>query len=500
MRGYDAGMTSRPALLAILLAAAGLMLGGCRDRQVRIEISAAGEQTGRVFLTNQTDRSSTEAIAQLYGSEGKRDDTLGLRFSGTFSEGALPSEIGNRGAISRIDSALGSTRAYYEQFADPRPEWSAMRDRVESGILWMKLFGRFVEVRKLPDADARRNFRTWWEGEMIPLAADAYLMYSGMQAVVQAQRIGVMPRRAEDFGARTDDESFQLTVFQPLVILLAERGYLTPTEFAAAQVLGIDGNFSSRERAWATDQVFIPAITRVLVRFDPTRKATKLADFAPLGLEFLLWLKISREYRDIALDSPALAPEVKESIRAGKWEFELPPPFGFRVMEKPKVTSAEVSLDTGARPFLTNGVWDPDAKRVRFKGAFFEGKYRYTPYNPPYYALWSLASQRQESCFGGVILEGEPLAAYCAWEAALDDALRKRWFDGLDALAARQDARPCFETVVELAREHPIPLPLARWLAERVGEALPPGLEPEAKPVGESETNAAADASSAAAG
>jgi hypothetical protein len=322
-----------------------------------------------------------------------------------------------------------------------------------------------------------------------------------MQAVAQAQRIGAMPRRAEDFGARTPDESFQITVFEPIAVLFAERGWLSPAEFAAIQTIGLDGNFSAKERAWASEKIFTPAVARIIVRFDPSRKDMKLKDFAPLGLEFLLWLKISREYRDIVLDSPAIKPMVKDAIRQGKWEFELPPPFGFRVLERPKVTDAEVVLDTGAKPFLTNGVWNEKSKRVEFKGGFYEGKYRYTTYNAPYYAVWSLPSQRQESCFGKVILENESLAEYCAWEAALDDALRARWTKGLDALAATKDAEPCFAMMVELAKDHPVVLPLAKWLADRAGKPLPPEWKPaEAKGGAPAETNAAATKSAAAAG
>ena len=482
----------RVAVLVAIPAAGVAGLAGCQDRKVKVEISAAGDATGRTFVTNQTDKASLEKASALYGSGGERDEELGRRFSGIFSEGALPSEIGNRGAIGRLDSALGSARAYYEQFADRRDEWGAMRDRVEGGVLWMQLFGRFIERRKLKDDAARVEFARWWNGEMIPLVTDAYLMYSGMQAVVQAQRIGAMPRRPEDFGSRTPDEGFRLSVFEPLAVLLAERGWLDANEFTAAQMIGLNGNFSRREREWASEKVFMPAITRIISRFDPSRKDMKLRDFVPMGIEFVLWLKISREYRDIVLESPAISPTVKEAIRAGKWDFELPPPFGFRVMERPKVTDAEVVLDTGAKPFFTNGVWNESTRRVEFKGGFYEGKYRYIPYNPPYYALWALPSQRQESCFGAVVLEGESLAEYCAWEAALDEPLRARWMQALDALAATKDASPAFAFMVELATDHPMPLPLARWIAERAGKPLPEQFKPRPTNAGDAARPAAA--------
>lgn len=458
------------AILPLVLAVVGV---GCQNRKVKVEITASGDEASRTFATNDTDKKALAAAIAAYGTEGERDTELGRRFQGTFAESALPSEIGNRGAIGRVDSALGSARVYYEQFADRRGEWEAMRDRVESGILWGRLFGRFIETRKLKDDAAKQEFSTWWNGEVIPLISDAYLMYSGMQAAVQSQRIGAMPRKPEDFGERTADESFRLTVFEPLALLFAERGWLTADELATVQMLAVNGNVSQRERAWASERVFTPVVSRIVARFDPAKKDMKLGDFVPLAIEFVLWTKLSREYRDLVLASPVIPEATKEAIRKGVWDFELPPPFGFRTMERPKVTEAEVLLATGAEPFLTNGVWNAETGRVEFKGGFYEAKYRYIPYNPPYYALWALPSQKQESVFGRVVLEGEQLAIYCAWEAALDDQMRTRWMAALDALASTKDAQRAFACVTEFAQTHPVPRALALWIAERAGQPLP---------------------------
>jgi hypothetical protein len=145
-------------------------------------------------------------------------------------------------------------------------------------------------------------------------------------------------------------------------------------------------------------------------------------------------------------------------------------------MERPKVTDADVYLDTGAEPFFTNGRWNPESRRVEFKGGFYEDKYRYAPYNPPYYAVWALPAQKQESVFGAVVVEGEPLAEYCAWEASLDEPLRKRWLDALDTLASTKDAAAAYAVMAELAKDHPLPIEIARWIAERAGQPIPEGI------------------------
>ena len=118
-------------------------------------------------------------------------------------------------------------------------------------------------------------------------------------------------------------------------------------------------------------------------------------------------------------------------------------------------------------------MWNKDASRVEFKGGFYEGKYRYAPYNAPYYAFWSLPSQRQESVFGAVILEGDTLAQYCAWENALSDERKTEWMAALDALAATKDANPAYLVVNGLEKEHPMPIPLAKWICEKAGKDLP---------------------------
>lgn len=468
------GMRSFGHLVAALcLAALVGALPACQNRKVRVEIDAKGDAASRTFATNDTSSKTLGEIEAAYRTKAEADAALGARFTGTFAEDAMPSEIGNRGAIGRVDSALGSTRTYFEQFAERRGEWQAFRQRTEGGILWMRLFGRYIELREIKDDVRRAEFKAWWEGDMIPFASDLYIMYSGMQAVVQAQRIGAMPRKPADLSPRSDDEMFRLQVFQPLAIMLAERGFLTADELASVQMLALNGNVSKRERDWAGEKLFTPALQRIVQRFAPDRKDMKLADFVPIAVNFVLWTKLSREYRDIVLDSPAIDDATKEAIRRGKWDFELPPPFGFRTMTRPGVTDATVILDTGAKPFMTNGRWNDETKRVEFKGDFYESQYRYAPYNAPYYAMWSLPSQRQESVFGAVVLEGEPLSEYCAWENALEQPVRERWLAALDALAASKDPLPAYAILEETVVNHPAPQPLAEWISQKAERPVP---------------------------
>lgn len=460
-------------LLCALLAALVPLQASCQSRKVKVEITANGEETTRTFATNQTEQKELDEVAVAYGSEGTVDAELGRRFTGVFAEDEMPSEIGNRGAIGRIDSALGSSRAYYEQFAPRREEWKDFSLRAESGILWVRLVGMYLERKEIKDPAAREQFSAWWNGEVIPLVADSYLMYSGMQAAVQAQRIGVMPRKRNEMRTRTQDELFALEVFEPLALLFAERGLLTSSELASLHALGMKGYLSKQEQSWAMERLLTPALMRIAQRFAPLRESSGLSSFAPMAVGFTLWIKLSREYRDLVLESPAIVDATKAEIRAGKWNFELPAPFGMRFGATPKVTDAVVVLNTGAKPFFTNGRWNDETQRVEFNGGFYENKFRYAPYNSPYYAYWSLPSQRQESVFGSVVIEGEALASYCGWEAALNDEQRVRWTAALDQVAATKDPASAFAMIEELVEFHPLPRELATWFANAVNKPLP---------------------------
>ncbi len=447
-----------------------------------MEITASADGATRSFATNDSRADALKSVSQAYGSDGVPDAELGRRFTGTFVEDALPSEMGNRGAIGSVQSSLGTASLYFEQFAEPRHEWSAFKRRVDAGVLWVEIVGRFLETRKIEDDAARVKFHAWWRDEVVPFASDLYLMYSGMQAVIQAQRIGAKPRRATDLAPLTEDEEFRRQVLEPLLLLLAERAWLTPDELALIQAAGSDGLASARERTSLGEKVLVPALLRVVQRFDPTVQTMTVAELAPVGLEFLLWLKMSREYSDLVLASDAIPDSTKKAIRAGVWDFKLPPPFGFEVDRKPEVTEALVKLNLQSTPFFTNGAYDSLTGQVVFRGDFYESSARYAPYNAPYYAMWSLPSQRQESIFRRVILEGEALASYCAWELSLEDDARTQWTAALEKIASVGDAHEAYAFLVTTTAKHPMPRVLAEWIVEKVGESLPAVYNPQPAP------------------
>ena len=479
-RGYAASMRSfsrNQIVLTAALVMSAVLGAGCQNKKVSVEITAGETGTTRTFATNEKDSEALARVSNAYGNDGQADAGLGRSFTGTFAENALPSEIGNRGALGTAKSSLGTTSVYLEQFAARRDEWAAFKNRVESGVLWTQILGKFLESRKITDDATRETFHQWWNAEIVPLAADLYLMYSGMQAVVQAQRIGAKPRKRDDLSPRTSDEAFRMEVFEPLALLLVERGWVNADELTLLHAATVDGSVSTREGKWISEHIIVPAGTRIARRFDPTLEEKSLEKLAPIGLEFLLWVKFSREYKDLVLASDAIPQATKNAIKAGVWDFELPPPFGFRIATKPKITEALVKLNTNVEPFFTNGRYDALAEQTIFDGDFYEAAFRYAPYNAPYYAMWSLPSQRQESLFGKVILEADALAAYCIWEIALDDETRTEWQAATEALATTSDATKAYDFLKKCMTQQPLPRPLAEWIANHANQPLPAGYD-----------------------
>ncbi|MSR42079.1 MAG: hypothetical protein EXS10_09315 [Phycisphaerales bacterium] len=459
--------------VAIAFGAALPLCGACQNRKVVVEITATDGCATRTFATNEKDADALAKVSEVYGNTGEADAALGRRFTGTFAEDAMPSEIGNRGAIGVAKSSFGTTSMYFEQFADRRNEWEAFKHRVESGLLWARILGRFIETRQIKDEVTRASFHAWWNDEVVPLTSDLYLMYSGMQAVIQSQRIGAKPRKAPDYSPRTDDEFFRMEVLEPLAILLAERGWVSADELILLQASSIDGFVSPAELTWISEHVLLPAAARLARKFDPKIDAKTLKTMAPMAIDFLLWLKFSREYKDLVLASEAVSVSTKDAIRAGVWDFVLPAPFGFRIGERPAITEALVKLNTGALPYQTNGQYDAATTQVIFDGDFYEADARYAPYNAPYYAMWSLPAQRQETVFGSVILEGEALAAYCMWELSLDASTRISWDSALEQLALHGDAKPARELLLSTLQLHPMPRALAVWITSKAKQPLP---------------------------
>lgn len=446
-----------------LLVASILASSACSPRKVRVEVAAGDAGAVRTFATNRLDREEAARVESLYGSGSARSAGGETAFTASFDE-SLPSEIGNRNGLSEIRSSLGVAKFYWESFDPAGDHWSDLEHRMASGELWARIFGRWAEMR-IEDDSRREEFKAALEREYLPLARDTMLMWSAMQAASQAQRVAARVRDAKDRAAISDDERFRRSVFLPLLLLLAERGFFTPEEIQRLILLSAKGNPSEAERRWSFAEVIAPAMQRQFRRFDPEAAAPTFPSLLASGVSFYLFASNSSRIDDLMLASPVIPDADKERIRRGDRGVALPPVFGVRVGNREKPTETEVVLATGVEPYLTNGAWDAETGSVVFKGRIVEGRERITLYAATFQAAWAVPDEVfQRKCFGEVLLEGEALAAYCGWHQALPEKPRARWDAALEALAEAGDRRALREATASLKRNFGVPEAIRRWL------------------------------------
>lgn len=455
----------RTALLCTCLAA--IAGSACAPRKVRVEVAAGDDGVVRTFATNRLDREQAARVESLYGAGSVRSAGGETAFTASFDE-SLPSEIGNRSGISEVRTSLGVAKLYWESFDPLADHWRDLEFRMASGELWVRIFGRWAEMQ-IDDDSRREEFKAALEREYLPLARDTMLLWSSMQAASQAQRVSARVRDAKDRSGITDDERFRRTIFMPLLLLLAERGFFTAEELQRLLLLSARGNPSEAERRWSFAEVIAPAMQRQFRRFNPAAPPPTFPSLLASGVSFYFFASNSTRVDDLMLASPAIPAADKERIRRGDRGVALPPVFGVRVGSRPRPTETEVVLATGVEPYLTNGSWDPETKSVVFKGRLVEGRERITLYAATFQAAWAVPDEAfQRKCFGAVLLEGEPLASYCGWHQALPAKPRARWDAALETLAETGDRKPLREAAASLDRNFGVPEAIRAWLG---GEA-----------------------------
>lgn len=440
-----------------------LIAVSCAPRKIRVEVSAGEEGVVRTFATNRLDPEESTRIESLYGTGSVRSDGGETAFTASFGE-TLPSEVGNRSGLSEIRTSLGSAKFYWESFDPQADHWRDLEHRMASGELWVRIFGRWAEMQ-IEDDSRREEFNAVLEREYLPLARDTMLMWSAMQAASQAQRVAARVRDANDRGAISDDERFRRSVFLPLLLLLAERGFFSPEEAQWLILLSTRGNPSEAERRWSFAEVIAPALQRQFRRFDPDAAAPTFPSLLASGVSFYFFASNSSRLDDLMLASPVIPEADKERLRRGDRGIALPPVFGVRMGSRAKPTETEVVLATGTEPYLTNGAWDAATKSVVFKGRMVDGRERLTLYPSTFQAAWSIPDEAfQSKCFGEVLLEGEALAAYCGWHQALPEKPRVRWDAALDTLAESGDRKPLRDALSSIRRNFDVPEAIERWL------------------------------------
>ncbi len=436
----------------LILMLVGTALGtACTQRKVVVRMRDEGGMPQRSFTDNAPSSRDLEELSVVYGHAPDKDQETGLvSFSGSF-ENELPRELDGANGWSRMNSVFGHTTLWYEAPATTREAWPRLVQRVESGILWLRILKRWAQSRY--EEDRAELIDKVFEEEFIPGIVDGYLRWVGAGAIMSAQRVGLNIRREEDRKEVTADEMFRLQVILPLLIALATDGPLEPNELHSAFLIGIDGAASKAERDRVWKSVGKPAVLRFLQRFEPERTDITLEEIRSWGFSILLFSANTSRYKDLMLASPALSEEDKESLRNGG--IVLPPaPFGVKFLGRTTPTKATLELEPSHTAFMTNGMMIPledrgesasgdDRDLLRFEmnitppdeGALFGA--------PPAYALWSTPdAKRQEVIFGSVLLTGMDLAVIAGWETIMSDEDRAAWLEAISLAESSGSVAP----------------------------------------------------------
>jgi hypothetical protein len=451
------------ALLAIAL------VTGCEQRQIRVEMAVTGDGTTRAFATNLLAKSDRERLESMYSAKAERDEaTGGDRFAGTFAK-ELPSELGNRNGTSEVRTRLGTTRLYFESFAEPADEWSTMRARIDAGELWVRLFGRWAE-KGIQDESKREEWRRYVARTLVPLSTELAVLWGSNATTAQALRVALRVRTTDDRSPLTVEERFLRQSSLPLLLTIARADMLTAEEAHRVLLIAADANATQAERDWVMRSVGRPALLRLVQRFRPETKDLEKVNWMPLALGFYLWAQTSSERNDVLLASPAISDADKEKLRKGETGITIPPPFGIELFAKPPKTETEVLLAMPERPFLTNGDWIEAEKRVRFKHDFLPAARRTSLMPPSFYAAWSEPDEAEQTrIFGAVILRGQDLADFAIWHESLSPEERNAWNLALDQLE-QSGTRSLLEQFRDTsAKDRPLPEALQRWLREGGG-------------------------------
>ena len=405
----------------------------------------------RTFSDSAPTSSKLEELSETYGHAPERDERTGsVRFQSTF-DAELPKELDGDNGWSRMEGAFGTTTLWYEVPAPSSHAWPRLVQRVESGILWLRILKRWAQNR-LPE-ERSALIDEVFEEEFIPQIVDGYLRWVGAGAIMSAQRVGLNIRKEENREELTDDELFRLEVILPILIALASDGPLESEELHMAFLIGIDGAASRNERTRVWDNIGKPVVLRFLRRFEPEREDITLAEIRSWGFSILLFAAQTGRYKDLLLASPAVSEEDKEVVRRGGM-IVPPAPFGVRFLGRTTPIQATIDLEPSAQPFLSNGVQVPLANQEEAASASAEELFRFQMSirppregplfgSPPAYALWSTPNDAwQEAVFGSVALTEADLALIVGWERLLSKKQHQAWMAAVQMAVESRSREP----------------------------------------------------------
>lgn len=434
MRRMTGGTTTR--VMGIVLLPIVALSWSCEERTYRINMREQSGAPSRTFLDSAPSADDLRELSESYGHQPMRDAPSGdYRFQAEF-ESDLPREFGGHNGWSRLEGELGHTTMWYE-IAAPNPDaWPRLMQRVESGILWLRILKRWTKIQF--GEENAEAIETVFEEQVIPGVIDGYLRFVGAGSIIASQRVGLRLRAGDERDRLSGDEFFRLEVLVPIILALSAEAPIEPGELHLGFILGMDGSAMPEEyrRAWRRSGEKVAL--RFLQQFDPDRTEVSIDEIRGWGISIMFFMLQTNRYKDLMLASPAVSEEDKETLRSGG--SVLPPaPFGVGLFQANQPSRATFELEPSAPPFLTNGiVMEPEERdesasveateRITFEMTIPRSQEASLFGTPPAYAFWSTPErERQCALFGEIRLRGLDLGVITGWEALLSERDRADW-------------------------------------------------------------------------
>lgn len=329
------------------------------------------------------------------------------RFSGTFADRLPPdlvhAGLNNCGVFGSRDSRMGSVLVYVERMpGQPNLVELFRRGEQFTDTLVRALSGwARQQPSLLKEPEKLENLVSFLQTEFRDDVLNTMLM--AWQAIGWRQGI-------EDSGleaAETAEDDFWTAEGLRLVNYAVERGYLRPDELPLPA-----------EDPW-------PLVYRAVLRKAASAMGYSPTEPLPPGLAEIA----DPEEFDTVLETGLKAIDVSAEEFEEQISPALPMIFG-------RSTGGTVVWRCKAAPLYTNGTWKPEECEVSWDAAGRQGC------EPPQllFAAWSEPDQPfQQRHLGRVMLEGEALAEYIAWQAGLTPPRRAEWDAFLDGLEPGSD-------------------------------------------------------------
>ena len=417
------GFSCRHMIVLVTLAMISAALAGCENNVYELELrpEAEGLQRKLTVYRKRTVNNGQQIVA-LDAEELKRvaaahsqeisAQEIQAEKRHTFESlitGAMPNDIGGNGSYMRWTTSLGSMTTYLERFRGRDDPAQLVTDRlagvdevIEHLLGWadLELGGdpHLPAVREFIDGELRRDLRN--------LSVYAWLYTASVGDREQAH----------------EELSIRLGQF------LSERDYLTLE--ALPQLMR---QFQSQQNEIEVLESLRPLIVRKLeLKGPPSPKLSKLIEnVATLEASFARYAKTTKPYKKLhdswekaKIENPDVEePDATEILAESMLVAFLPSAALLATSDE-----LELKLISPLEPFMTNGSWDGEAKRVSWSSTLERADAERKQWPTFAYAIWSEPNQEMQTrIFGKTVLSGEPLAEYCFWHQALSQTEAEHW-------------------------------------------------------------------------